>query len=87
MITDDIRQRSWDFGLTVLTVVLLGSLGVQSFLGTLYVWWAQRTVPLWEQVYYDSFVTVMNAMSSPMASPAVAAAPTPSHRLPVWKTA
>jgi hypothetical protein len=62
---DDIRQRNWDFGLTVLTVVLLGSLGVQSFLGTLYVWWAQQTFPGWEQVGYDAFVAVMNAVAAP----------------------
>ena len=65
MSVDDIRQRTWDFGLTVLTVVLLGSLGVQSFLGTIYVWWAQQTFPAWEQVGYGSFVAVMNAIAAP----------------------
>ena len=34
---DDIRQRTWDFALTVVTVVVLGLLGVQSFVGTGYV--------------------------------------------------
>jgi hypothetical protein len=62
---DDIRQRTWDFGLTVVTVVLLGSLGVQSFVGTLYVWWAQRTIPGWEQVSYAGYVTKMNAIAAP----------------------
>ncbi|MDZ4168446.1 MAG: hypothetical protein U1E26_02155 [Coriobacteriia bacterium] len=59
------RQRSWDFGLTVLTVVLLGGLGVQSFLGTIYVWWAQRTIPGWEQVSYTGYVEAMNAIAAP----------------------
>lgn len=62
---DDIRQRAWDFMLTVLTVVLLGSLGVQSFIGTLYVWWAQRTIPGWEQFEYAGFVEVMNLIAAP----------------------
>ena len=31
---EDIRQRSWDFGLTIVTVVVLAALGVQSFIGT-----------------------------------------------------
>ena len=65
MSVDDVRQRTWDFGLTVLTVVLLGSLGVQSFLGTLYVWWAQQAFPAWEQTGYDAFVAVMNAVAAP----------------------
>ena len=46
---EDIRQRTWDFGLTVLTVVLLASLGVQSFVGTLCVLVAEKTIPGWEQ--------------------------------------
>lgn len=62
---DDIRQRAWDFGLTVVTVALLGSLGTQSFLGTLYVWWAQRTIPGWEQTWYAGYVSTMNAIAAP----------------------
>jgi len=62
---DDIRQRTWDFGLTVLTVVLLAGLGVQSFIGTIYVWWAQRTIPGWEQVGYEGFVSTMNLIAAP----------------------
>jgi hypothetical protein len=65
MRVDDIRQRTWDFGLTVLTVVLLASLGVQSFIGTLYVWWAQGAVAGWEQFGYSQFVAVMNAIAAP----------------------
>lgn len=61
----DIRQRTWDFGLTVVTVVLLASLGVQSFFGTLYVWWAQSADPLWEQTSYAGYVAVMNAVAAP----------------------
>ncbi len=62
---EDIRQRSWDFALTVITVVLLASLGVQSFIGTGYVWWAQRTVPSWEQSGYNEFVRIMNGIAAP----------------------
>lgn len=62
---DDIRQRAWDFGLTVVTVLLLASLGVQSFVGTLYVWWAQLADPTWEQVSYEGFVSTMNAIAAP----------------------
>lgn len=63
---EDIRQRAWDFGLTVITVVLLASLGVQSFVGTLYVWWAQSAVQGWDQSGgYDRFVGVMNAIAAP----------------------
>ena len=65
MSIEDIRQRRWDFGLTVLTVALLASLGVQSFLGTIYVWWAERTVPGWEQLGYAGFVATMNAIAAP----------------------
>jgi len=61
----DIRQRTWDFGLTIVTVVLLGALGVQSFMGTLYSWWAQRTIPGWEQAGYAGFVQTMNAFAAP----------------------
>lgn len=65
MALDDIRQRTWDFGLTVATVVLLGGLGLQSFLGTIYVWWAQRTIPGWEERFYDGYVAMMNAIAAP----------------------
>ena len=58
-------RRTWDFSLTVLTVMLLGSLGVQSFLGTLYTWWAIRTVPGWEQFGYAGYVSTMNAIAAP----------------------
>ncbi len=59
-------KRPWDFSLTVLTVVLLGGIGLQSFLGTLYVWWAQRTVAGWEQGGgYAAFVGTMNAIAAP----------------------
>lgn len=62
---NDVRQRAWDFGLTVVTVALLGSLGVQSFVGTIYVWWAQRANPLFEQTGYARFVEVMNGIAAP----------------------
>lgn len=64
---DDIRQRTWDFALTLITVVLLAILGVQSFIGTLVVWWAIRTIPNWQQgVGYSSYVDTMNAIAAPL---------------------
>lgn len=59
------RHRNWDFTLTVITVALLGSLGVQSFIGTLYVWWAAEAVPGFEIIGYDRFVWWMNAIAAP----------------------
>ncbi|MBC7265605.1 MAG: hypothetical protein H5T75_01330 [Coriobacteriia bacterium] len=62
------RQRwSWDFALAVATVVLLGALGIQSLVGTLYAWWAYRTQPGWEATGYPAFVSVMNAVAAPLA--------------------
>jgi hypothetical protein len=66
MRVDDIRQRTWDYALTIATVVLLAALGVQSFLGTIYVWWAQSTVEGWEQVGYAGYVARMNLIAAPM---------------------
>jgi hypothetical protein len=62
---DDIRQRSWDWSLMVLTVALLGSLGVQSFLGTAWAWYAQTQIPGWEQLRYPAFVETMNLIAAP----------------------
>jgi hypothetical protein len=62
----DIRKRGWDFGLTVVTVAILGLLGVQSFVGTLYTWWAQRTIQGWEQTGYNDFVALMNQIAAPL---------------------
>ncbi len=62
---ESIRQRSWDFGLTVATVALFGGLGVQSFVGTIYVWWAQRTIPGWEQFGMAPYISTMNAIAAP----------------------
>ncbi len=61
----DVRRRTWDFSLTVATVVLLASLGLQSFIGTLYVWWAQATIPNWEILEYGSYIVAMNAIAAP----------------------
>ena len=60
-----VLRRNWDFSLTVLTVVLLGGLGLQSFLGTLYTWWATQANPAWEQTGYVAFVDIMNAIAAP----------------------
>lgn len=64
---DDIRQRTWDFALTVITVVVLGLLGVQSAAGTLYVWWAERSIQNFEQTSaYASYVARMDAIAAPL---------------------
>jgi hypothetical protein len=64
---EDIRQRTWDFALTLVTMVLLAALGVQSFVGTFIVWWSTRAEPTWQQgPGYASYVTVMNAVAAPM---------------------
>lgn len=62
----DVAHRRWDFALTVTTVVLLALLGVQSFAGTVYAWWAGRTVPGWDNVGYPSFVNGMNLVAAPL---------------------
>lgn len=63
---DDIHQRTWDFGLTVLTVVLLASLGIQSFVGTLWVWVSERTYPAWSQgAAYATYMQTMNLIAAP----------------------
>ncbi len=56
---------TWDFSLMAMTVALFASLGVQSLAGTVYVWWAYRSVPAFEQVGYARFVEVMNAVAAP----------------------
>lgn len=61
----DVHQKQWDYALMVLTVVLLGTLGVQSFIGTLYVWWASTTQPLFEATGYPAFVRTMNLIAAP----------------------
>lgn len=66
MSVDDIRQKQWDFGLTVITVFLLGALGVQSFIGTIYVWWAQRSDPAWMDTGYAGYVDTMNLIAAPL---------------------
>ncbi len=61
----ELLKRNWDYGLTVATVALLGGIGVQSFVGTIYVWWAQRTTENWERLGYAGFVNTMNAIAAP----------------------
>ncbi len=60
------RRGAWDFTLMALTVALLAALGVQSFVGTLYAWWAYRAQPGWEQLGYPAFVDTMNAIAGPL---------------------
>jgi hypothetical protein len=63
--TEPTRHKNWDFTLTVITVALLGTLGVQSFIGTIYVWWATSTIPGFEISGYGQFVWWMNAIAAP----------------------
>jgi hypothetical protein len=63
---EHIRQRSWDFALTIITVVILASLGVQSFVGTIWVLYAEKTIPGWEQgAGYANYVSLMNTIAAP----------------------
>ena len=63
---EDIRQRSWDFTLAIITVVLLASLGIQSFVGTIWVWLAERDLATWTQTAgYTEYVRVMNLIAAP----------------------
>lgn len=64
---EDIRQRVWDFWLTIVSVLVLAALGLQSFLGTAYVWWAERSIPGWDSgPGYAAYVTLMNWMAAPL---------------------
>jgi hypothetical protein len=56
----------WDFALMVATLVLLAALGLQSIVGTGYAWWAERTVPGWEQAGYADYVALMNLVAAPL---------------------
>ena len=63
---EHIRQRTWDFALTIITVVLLASLGVQSFIGTIWVFLAEKSISGWEQgAGYTGYVGLMNAIAAP----------------------
>jgi hypothetical protein len=46
------RTRTWDYALTVATVVLLGTLGLQSFLGTCVRMVGAPPIPGWEASGY-----------------------------------
>jgi hypothetical protein len=64
---EEIRQRVWDFWLTIVTVVVLAALGLQSFIGTGYVWWAARATPGWDGgPGYTAYVEVMNQIAAPL---------------------
>jgi hypothetical protein len=60
------QKTGWDFFLMTLTVGLLGALGAQSLLGTLYAWWGYRTQPAFEQTAYPAFIGTMNLVAGPM---------------------
>jgi uncharacterized Tic20 family protein len=62
--TNETRSR-WDLALMVATLALLGGLGIQSLVGTLYVWWAQRARPDFMQAGYGAYLEVMNAVALP----------------------
>jgi hypothetical protein len=61
------RGSGWDFALLVITVTALGGLGVQSLVGTLYSWWATRTIESWaSSPAFASYISVMNVVAAPM---------------------
>lgn len=65
----DTPRRTWDFVLMMTTIVLLALLGAQSLVGTLYVWWAQRTIAGFLQgAQYAAYVTLMNAIAAPLVA-------------------
>ena len=59
-------RTSWDFALIAITVALMGALGVQSLVGTLYTWWAYANVTGWEQSGQPQFIATMNAVAAPL---------------------
>lgn len=60
------KRSAWDFTLMMLTVAMLGGLGVQSFVGTLYAWYMGRAVQGWDQsAAYGGYIDVMNAIAAP----------------------
>lgn len=63
---DGARRSGWDFALMMATVVVLAALGIQSFLGTAYAWWGERTQLDWTVSGYPAFVDVMNAVAGPL---------------------
>lgn len=66
--TPSARARTWDYSLTAATVIVLALLGVQSFLGTLWAWWAQSADPAWEQAGQPAFIAGMNAFAAPLVA-------------------
>jgi hypothetical protein len=61
------RRSSWDFALMLATTALLGGLGVQSLAGTLYAWWATRSIEGWaDSAAYGGYIAIMNAIAAPM---------------------
>jgi hypothetical protein len=48
------------------TVAALAALGVQSFSGTLWAWWAERNDPSWASGGNEAFIEVMNGVAAPL---------------------
>jgi len=61
-----LHSRNWDYMLIVLTVLLLVGLGVQSFVGTAYVWWAHTNIPGFGATGYPEYIRVMNIIAAPL---------------------
>jgi hypothetical protein len=66
VIDSTVAPGGWDFALMVATLVLLALLGAQSIIGTGYAWWAERSIPGWEQTGYAGYVAVMNVIAAPL---------------------
>ncbi len=66
------KGLNWDFALMVTTLLLLGGLGIQSLLGTVYVAWAQRAIDGWMESGYPGYLETMNAIALPQVVALVA---------------
>ncbi len=61
------HRSRWDFALLLVTVAMLGGLGVQSLAGTLYSWWATRTIEGWgTSAAFGEYIATMNLVAAPM---------------------
>lgn len=66
VIDSTVAAGGWDFALMVATLALLALLGIQSIMGTGYAWWAERSIPGWEQAGYAGYVSIMNVIAAPL---------------------
>jgi hypothetical protein len=65
VVDSTVPPGGWDFALMMATLVFLAALGVQSILGTGYTWWAENSIPGWQETSYAGYVALMNAVAAP----------------------